>query len=129
MLCIPIPLMQDGNFHIYLPIAFFRKHLLTKTLQFSKRSNWNSSSLQTSPPFYPSPWMDGSGDWADAYAKAKAFVSQLTLLEKVNLTTGIGWEGEACVGNSGSVPRLGFRAFCMQDSPLGIRFCKYLQNS
>lgn len=52
----------------------------------------------TSPPFYPSPWMDGKGEWADAYAKAKEFVSQLTLLEKVNLTTGVGWEGEQCVG-------------------------------
>jgi hypothetical protein len=46
---------------------------------------------QTSPPFYPSPWMNpGALDWADAYAKAKDFVSQLTLLEKVNLTTGVG---------------------------------------
>ena len=45
---------------------------------------------QTSPPFYPSPWADGSGGWADAYAKAVAFVSQLTLTEKVNLTTGVG---------------------------------------
>jgi len=54
--------------------------------------------LQTSPPFYPSPWMNGQGEWADAYAQAKDFVSQLTLLEKVNLTTGVGWEGEQCVG-------------------------------
>ena len=44
----------------------------------------------TSPPFYPSPWMDGSGGWAEAYAKAQEFVKQMTLLEKVNLTTGIG---------------------------------------
>jgi hypothetical protein len=57
-----------------------------------------AQSLQTSPPFYPSPWMDGQGEWADAYAKAKAFVSQLTLLEKVNLKTGVGWEGEQCLG-------------------------------
>lgn len=35
--------------------------------------------------------MDGSGQWADAYAKAQAFVKQLTLLEKVNLTTGTGY--------------------------------------
>jgi beta-glucosidase len=28
--------------------------------------------------------------WEAAYEKAKDFVSQLTLLEKVNLTTGIG---------------------------------------
>jgi len=34
--------------------------------------------------------MDGQGDWAEAYHKARAFVAQLTLLEKVNLTTGVG---------------------------------------
>ena len=44
-----------------------------------------------SPPYYPSPWGTGSGTWADAYTKAKAFVSQLTVTEKVNLTTGVGW--------------------------------------
>jgi beta-glucosidase len=52
----------------------------------------------TSPPHYPSPWMRGGDGWADAYAKAQKFVSGLTLLEKVNLTTGVGWEGEQCVG-------------------------------
>lgn len=46
---------------------------------------------QTSPPFYPSPWIrPGVVGWEDAYVKAKAFVSQLTLAEKVNLTTGVG---------------------------------------
>ncbi|CZT02923.1 probable beta-glucosidase [Rhynchosporium graminicola] len=75
-----------------------------------------------SPPSYPSPWMTGSNDWQEAYAKAQHFVSGLTLLEKVNLTTGVGWEGEACVGNTGSIPRLNFAGLCLQDSPLGIRF-------
>lgn len=28
--------------------------------------------------------------WAEAYAQAREFVSQMTLLEKVNLTTGTG---------------------------------------
>ncbi|KAH8793053.1 beta-glucosidase 1 precursor [Hyaloscypha sp. PMI_1271] len=84
-----------------------------------------AQSLQTSPPFYPSPWMNGQGEWAGAYAKAKDFVSQLTLLEKVNLTTGVGWEGEQCVGQVGSVPRLGFRSLCMQDSPSGVRDTDY----
>lgn len=46
----------------------------------------------TSPPHYPSPWGSGTGDWTDAYIKARAFVQQLTLLEKVNLTTGVGYE-------------------------------------
>ncbi len=35
--------------------------------------------------------MDGSGGWDAAYQKAIAFVKQLTLLEKVNLTTGVGY--------------------------------------
>lgn len=43
-----------------------------------------------SPPYYPSPWGSGAGDWAGAYAQAKAFVSQLSLIEKINLTTGVG---------------------------------------
>lgn len=34
--------------------------------------------------------MSGAGDWADAYAKAQAFVRQLTLAEKVNMTSGVG---------------------------------------
>ncbi|KAI1173955.1 glycoside hydrolase family 3 protein [Nemania sp. FL0916] len=67
--------------------------------------------------------MNPSADgWQEAYVKARDFVSQLTLAEKVNLTTGIGWESGQCVGEVGSVPRLGLRGLCMQDSPLGIRF-------
>lgn len=47
--------------------------------------------LAYSPPHYPSPWMNPEADgWKEAYVKAKDFVSQLTLLEKVNLTTGVG---------------------------------------
>lgn len=36
-----------------------------------------------SPPSYPSPNATGTGDWAEAYVKAKALVSQLTTEEKV----------------------------------------------
>ncbi|EMD01113.1 glycoside hydrolase family 3 protein [Baudoinia panamericana UAMH 10762] len=75
----------------------------------------------TSPPKYPSPWGTGLGNWSEAYAQARAFVAQLTLTEKVNLTTGVGWEGEKCVGNNGAIPRLAFKAMCMEDSPLGVR--------
>ena len=47
--------------------------------------------LAYSPPVYPSPWMDPEAPgWEAAYAQAKDFVSQLTLLEKVNITTGVG---------------------------------------
>jgi len=82
-----------------------------------------------SPPRYPSPWARGGNDWQDAYAKAQAFVSQLTLLEKVNLTTGVGWEGQACVGTTGSIPRLNFAGLCLQDSPLGVRDSKFWSTS
>ncbi|PFH61486.1 hypothetical protein XA68_17211 [Ophiocordyceps unilateralis] len=76
-----------------------------------------------SPPFYPSPWMDPEAKgWTEAYAKAREFVSRLTLTEKVNLTTGTGWQSSACVGNTGTIPRFGMRSLCMQDSPLGLRF-------
>ena len=85
-----------------------------------------AQSGQTSPPKYPSPWGEGLGDWADAYAQAKAFVSQLTLTEKVNLTTGVGWEGDKCVGNNGEIPRLAFKAMCLEDSPLGVRFADFV---
>lgn len=43
-----------------------------------------------SPPYYPSPWGTGSGNWSIAYSRARAFAQQLTLAEKINLTTGIG---------------------------------------
>lgn len=36
-----------------------------------------------SPPVYPSPLGNGTGDWAESYASATAFVAQLTMDEKV----------------------------------------------
>jgi beta-glucosidase len=97
------------------------------------------SGQDTSPPKYPAPWINSDFNWKDpspvptngrtwveAYDKAVQFVSKLTLLEKVNLTTGVGWEGGKCVGNTGSIPRLGFPGLCNQDSPLGVRDCKFI---
>ncbi|KAI1384850.1 glycoside hydrolase family 3 protein [Hypoxylon trugodes] len=93
----------------------------------SDHSQVDKRDLAHSEPHYPSPWMNPNvPGWEEAYAKAKEFVSKLTLAEKVNLTTGVGWEGEQCVGQVGSIPRLGFRSLCMQDSPLGIRFADYV---
>ncbi|OAX84022.1 hypothetical protein ACJ72_01619 [Emergomyces africanus] len=82
--------------------------------------------LAFSPPYYPSPWATGQGGWEDAVQKARNFVSQLTLPEKVNLTTGVGWMQEDCVGQVGSIPRLGLHSLCLQDGPLGIRFADYV---
>ncbi|KAG5931510.1 hypothetical protein E4U53_001729 [Claviceps sorghi] len=92
----------------------------------SVHSATSDASFAQSPPHYPSPWMNPQATgWEEAYAKARAFVSQMTLLEKVNLTTGVGWMSDLCVGNVGAIPRLGLRSLCMQDGPLGIRFTDY----
>ncbi|CAK7208931.1 beta-glucosidase [Sporothrix curviconia] len=72
---------------------------------------------------FPSPWGQGGDDgWDAAYRKARAFVSNLTLVEKVNLTTGTGWEFDRCIGNTGSIPRLGFRSMCLQDGTVAVRY-------
>ena len=67
-------------------------------LQFQVRNHSSHS-----PPHYPSPWMnpDAPG-WQEAYAKARAFVSQMTLIEKVNLTTGIGLVTWMCANGKGA---------------------------
>ncbi|KAF2839795.1 glycoside hydrolase family 3 protein [Patellaria atrata CBS 101060] len=75
-----------------------------------------------SPPWYPSPKGGTDGQWAESYRKAAELVRQMTLVEKVNITTGTGWAMDMCVGNTGQVARLGFPALCLQDGPLGIRF-------
>ncbi|KAF2479522.1 beta-glucosidase-like protein [Neohortaea acidophila] len=75
-----------------------------------------------SPPWYPSPQGGTVSTWKDAYEKAAALVGQMTLVEKVNITTGTGWSMGMCVGNTGPVERLGFPSLCLQDGPLGLRF-------
>jgi len=84
--------------HLKAIIIAFAAHLSGKDAEVINKSSQNSS-LATSPPFYPSPWLDSQATgWEEAYVQAREFVGQLTLLEKVNLTTGVGWEGEQCVG-------------------------------
>ncbi|KAK5175165.1 uncharacterized protein LTR77_000302 [Saxophila tyrrhenica] len=75
-----------------------------------------------SEPWYPSPRGGTVDAWKDAYEKAANLVGQMTLVEKVNITTGIGWSMGMCVGNTGPVDRLGFPSLCLQDGPLGLRF-------
>lgn len=70
---------------------------------------------------YPAPIGTGAGDWAAAYQKAQALVSNMTLLEMNNLTYGYAVTFTGCSGVSGSVPRLGFPGFCLQDAGNGVR--------
>ena len=81
---LPLSLQQDGNTTAPFPNATY-----PNAVSPDPAAQVNA---EFSPPFYPSPWGSGAGDWAGAYAQAKAFVSQLSLVEKINLTTGVGYE-------------------------------------
>lgn len=100
-----------------------------------------------SPVIVPAPNTSATGlgdaSWAVALQKARAFVKQLTLYEKINVTTGTDVETR-CVGNTGrlvlhvvyhatlfillragTIPRLGWKGLCLEDSPLGVRFTDF----
>jgi beta-glucosidase len=62
----------------------------------------------------------GTGAWASPVAKAKQFIAGLSLAQKVQLATGVGWQKGHCVGN---IPTVGsFPGLCLEDGPLGVRF-------
>ncbi|KAB5517369.1 glycoside hydrolase family 3 protein [Coniochaeta sp. 2T2.1] len=75
-----------------------------------------------SPPWYPTPKGGASANWAESYRKASAMVSRMTLAEKVNVTTGTGWQMGLAVGMNGPAVHVGFPQLQLQDGPLGIRF-------
>ncbi|KAJ5985542.1 hypothetical protein N7499_008174 [Penicillium canescens] len=74
-----------------------------------------------SPPVYPSPTGTGTGDWAESYTKAKAFVAQLSLEEKSNLTFGASTTDNGCSGFIPAISRLGFPGLCLSDAGNGLR--------
>ncbi|KAJ5670563.1 uncharacterized protein N7477_005926 [Penicillium maclennaniae] len=75
-----------------------------------------------SVPWYPTP-MGGTGAaWKESYDKAHDMVERMTLVEKVNVTTGTGWQMGLCVGNTGPAVTAGFPSLCLQDGPLGLRY-------
>jgi beta-glucosidase-like glycosyl hydrolase len=75
-----------------------------------------------SPPWYPSPRGGTLESWKDSYAKAKVMVDKMSLAEKVNITSGVGWAMGLCVGNTAPAVDVGFPGLCLQDGPLGLRF-------
>lgn len=72
-------------------------------------------------PAYPAPYGGWVEEWSASYAKAAELVSQMTLAEKTNISTGTGYFMGRCVGNTGSALRLGFPQLCLQDSALGVK--------
>ncbi|KAF4541774.1 Beta-glucosidase 1 [Lasiodiplodia theobromae] len=87
----------------------------------SPASAWDHSLYTTSPEILPSPNATGVG-WEDAFAKAKDFLAELSLEEKVYLVTGT---TGPCAGMIGSIERLNFTGLCLQDGPVGIRQAVY----
>ncbi|KAJ2975715.1 hypothetical protein NUW58_g8278 [Xylaria curta] len=80
-----------------------------------------------SEPVYPSPPMEGTGAWADAYDKAVKFVDQLTIEEKASLASGVtsstGTTGtlNGCSGNIAAIDRMNFTGLCLTDAGQGVR--------
>ncbi|PBL00816.1 beta-glucosidase [Armillaria gallica] len=62
-----------------------------------------------------------SPEWQAAYKKAEASVAKLSLQEKVDLATGVGWMNGNCVGNTPAISSISFPGLCLEDSPLGVR--------
>ncbi|THH07709.1 hypothetical protein EW145_g3196 [Phellinidium pouzarii] len=78
------------------------------------------------PPVTSDPQLipDFNPAWTTAWTKAKALISGLDIEQKVNISTGVGWELGLCVGNIPAVPIDGsgvWKGLCLEDSPLGVR--------
>lgn len=120
---------QDNSTEPYVPL-------------FSNHTNplWNPNATDLgpysvgvnnsySPPF---PWSSTRGtgsEWSEAIAKAREFIraNNLTVEDKVSLTTGLGWQakgegGRACVGNIAAINGTNWKGLCLEDSPAGVRF-------
>jgi beta-glucosidase len=71
--------------------------------------------------------MAETGSWAESRAKARNLVSQMTLEEKVNLTSGVTSQ-TGCSGFIAGVPRLGFPGMCLADAGNGVRNTDYVSS-
>lgn len=65
----------------------------------------------------------GAGGLEEALDKARDFVAQLTLAEKVDMVTGA---PGPCAGNIYPIPRLNFSGLCLQDGPATLRGGDYV---
>lgn len=58
--------------------------------------------------------------WSEAYQKADALIKNMTIDEKVGLTSGSS-APTSCSGNIAPIPRLGFPGLCLSDAGNGLR--------
>ena len=106
---------------LYAVIAALAAIIIWLSLHHFKKAASKSLDGQ-SPPWYPSPLGGTLKEWNASYTKASKLVARMSLAEKVNVTTGTGWETNLCVGNTAPASDVGFPMLCLQDGPLGIRF-------
>ncbi|KAF8912865.1 beta-glucosidase [Gymnopilus junonius] len=95
------PTSTPGN--VMLFILFFRPHFFLSALVVNM-----------------------SPEWTAAYSKAQIAVAKLSLQDKVNLATGIGWMNGNCVGNTPAISSISFPGLCLEDSPVGVRYADYV---
>jgi beta-glucosidase len=84
------------------------------------------ANLRAEPRAEPSQPANTHRTWTQAHALAHAFVANLTLVQKVDITTGLGWEIGRCEGNIGPQPDIGWPGLCLQDGPVGVRFADHV---
>ncbi|WWC86304.1 uncharacterized protein L201_001177 [Kwoniella dendrophila CBS 6074] len=92
--------------------------------QYPPKSNITYLSNWVPAPFNRT-YYNPSSKWDEAHRKAANYLKNWTIEEKVQLTTGLGWEQGRCVGNIGPVPQHGFPGLCLMDAPTGIRLTDF----
>ncbi|KAL4947436.1 putative beta-glucosidase E [Aspergillus filifer] len=92
----------------------------------TKGEIWEDYDMPGPDSYFPTPRGGTLQHWADSYAKAAQLVERMTLIEKVNITTGTGWQMGMCVGNTGPAELVRFPSLCLQDGPLGIRYADHI---
>ncbi|KAH6661054.1 beta-glucosidase 1 [Truncatella angustata] len=63
-----------------------------------------------------------TASWSAAYEKANAALAKLSLTDKINIVSGIGWDKGPCVGNTAAISSISYPQLCLQDGPLGVRY-------
>ncbi|KAL4945098.1 putative beta-glucosidase E [Aspergillus oleicola] len=92
----------------------------------TKGETWEDYDMPGPDSYFPTPKGGTLQHWADSYAKASQLVERMSLIEKVNITTGTGWQMGMCVGNTGPAELVRFPSLCLQDGPLGIRYADHI---
>lgn len=103
----------------------FLPHNTSRHHESSSQPTITYISPQIAAPINAS-YFNPSHKWEKAYRRAKKYLEDWTLEEKVQLTTGVGWENGRCVGNIGAIPDRNFSGLCLQDSPLGVRLADFV---